>query len=199
MSSSPAAWTSIKLGTHTVRAGFDQNKVDSVNAGFITAGGSIWTYQKQSNPTAAAPLALAGPTPIDVATSGTGALAAQGYWVRQQIFNSATPVRSEQSAQYIKTDEVDKDCRSRSACAMSSSKNINGSGVTYLDMKNQISPRLGAAWDVNGDASMKVFGTAGRYYLQVPTAMACAAPAVRCLPARHSSYTGVDQTACRPA
>ncbi|WLI89993.1 TonB-dependent receptor [Massilia sp. R2A-15] len=182
-----------KIGSHTVRAGFDQNKLDSVNAGFITAGGSIWAYQKQSNPTVAAPLALAGPTPIAVATAGSGPLAAQGYWVRQQIFNSATPVRSEQSAQYIEDKwQVNKDVLVTVGLRDEQFKNINGSGVTYLDMKNQISPRLGAAWDVNGDASLKVFGTAGRYYLQVPTAIGVRGASRSLFTRQAFSYTGVD-------
>ena len=182
-----------KIGAHTVRAGFDQNKLDSVNAGFITAGGSIWAYQKQSNPTVAAPLALAGPTPIAVASAGSGALAAQGYWVRQQIFNSATPVRSEQSAQYIEDKwQVNKDVLVTVGLRDEQFKNINGAGVTYLDMKNQISPRLGAAWDVNGNASLKVFGTAGRYYLQVPTAIGVRGASRSLFTRQAFSYTGVD-------
>ena len=182
-----------KMGAHTLRAGFDQNKLDSVNAGFITAGGSIWAYQKQSNPTTAAPLALSGPTPIAVATAGAGPLAAQGYWVRQQIFNSATPVKSEQSAQYIEDKwQLNKDMLVTVGLRNEQFKNINGSGVTYLDMKNQISPRLGAAWDVNGDASLKVFGTAGRYYLQVPTAIGVRGASKSLFTRQAFSYTGVD-------
>jgi hypothetical protein len=182
-----------KIGAHTVRAGFDQNKLDSVNAGFITAGGSIWAYQKQSNPTTPAPLALSGPAPIAVATAGAGPLAAQGYWVRQQIFNSATPVRSEQSAQYIEDKwQLNKDLLVTLGLRNEQFKNINGSGTTYLDMKNQISPRLGAAWDVNGDASLKVFGTAGRYYLQVPTAIGVRGASRSLFTRQAFSYTGVD-------
>ena len=183
-----------KLGSHTLRAGLDHNKLDSINAGFITAGGSIWSYLKQTNPTVPSPLALSGPAPIAIATADPGnPLAAQGYWVRQQIFNSATPVRSEQSAQYIEDRwQVTKDLLLTAGLRDEQFKNINGSGTTYLDMKNQLSPRLGAAWDVNGDASMKVFGTLGRYYLQVPTAIGVRGASRSLFTRQAFTYTGVD-------
>jgi hypothetical protein len=53
-----------KLGAHTIRVGGDRNKLESV-AGFFRAGGSSWTFQRQLNPTVAAPLVGSGPTAID--------------------------------------------------------------------------------------------------------------------------------------
>ncbi len=46
-------------------------------------------------------------------------------------------------------------------------------------MKNQIAPRLSAVWDVNGDGSLKVYGSLGRYYLQMPTQVAARAASRR--------------------
>ncbi|HYD78751.1 MAG TPA: TonB-dependent receptor, partial [Paucimonas sp.] len=43
--------------------------------------------------------------------------------------------------------------------------NLNASGASFIKVDNTIAPRLGVTWDVNGDASMKVFGNAGRYYI----------------------------------
>lgn len=45
--------------------------------------------------------------------------------------------------------------------------NLNTSGESFIDIKNTWAPRLGFSWDINGDSTLKVFGTAGRYYIPV--------------------------------
>lgn len=45
--------------------------------------------------------------------------------------------------------------------------NKNGAGGTFVKQDNIWQPRLGFSWDVNGDSSMKVFGSAGRYSLPI--------------------------------
>ncbi len=45
--------------------------------------------------------------------------------------------------------------------------NRDQEGRTYIEQDNQIGPRIGLAWDVNGDGESKVFANAGRYYLPV--------------------------------
>jgi hypothetical protein len=47
--------------------------------------------------------------------------------------------------------------------------NRNAAGETYLKMDNQWGPRLGFSWDTSGDGTAKLFGTAGRYHLPLPT------------------------------
>jgi hypothetical protein len=181
-----------KLGTHTIRVGGDRNKLDSV-AGFFRAGGSSWTYQRQSNPTVAAPLVGSGPTPIAIANTGNGALAAQGYWASQTIFNSGTTIASEQTAQYIEDRwQATPNLLLSLGLRDEQYKNINSEGDAFLDMKKQYAPRLAAVWDVNGDSSLKVFGTAGRYYLQVPTSISVRAPSRSINTTQAFTYTGVD-------
>ena len=46
--------------------------------------------------------------------------------------------------------------------------NRNGNDVSFVKMKNQLAPRLQAAYDLKGDGRSKVFGSWGRYYLQIP-------------------------------
>ncbi|MEN9868766.1 MAG: hypothetical protein RL748_4356, partial [Pseudomonadota bacterium] len=70
--------------------------------------------------------------------------------------------------------------------------NSNGDGVKFIDVKNQIAPRLSASWDVNGDQSLKVFGSAGRYYLQLPTQVAARAASRSLSTVQEFTYTGVD-------
>ncbi len=182
-----------KLGKHTIRVGADRNKLSSV-AGFFRAGGSTYTYQRQANPTVAAPLVGSGPTPIAIATVTPGnPLAAQGYWVSQTIFNSGTAIASEQTAQYIE-DKWQITPRVLLSLGLRDEqyKNINSEGDAFLDMKKQYAPRLGGTWDVNGDATFKVFGTAGRYYLQVPTSISVRAPSRSINTTQAFTYTGTD-------
>jgi hypothetical protein len=59
-------------------------------------------------------------------------------------------------------------------------------------MKHELAPRLSASWDVNGDASLKVFGSAGRYYLQLPTQVAARAASRSTYTQQDFTYTGID-------
>ncbi len=45
--------------------------------------------------------------------------------------------------------------------------NLNGDGVSFVDAKDMLAPRLGFAWDVNSDGSAKVFANAGRYFIPI--------------------------------
>jgi hypothetical protein len=45
--------------------------------------------------------------------------------------------------------------------------NKNASGESFIKIDNQIAPRLGISWDVNGDGESKLFANYGRYHLPV--------------------------------
>ncbi|MDQ3270173.1 MAG: TonB-dependent receptor [Pseudomonadota bacterium] len=45
--------------------------------------------------------------------------------------------------------------------------NKNSDGASYIKIDDMLAPRLGFAWDMNGDARTKVFGNLGRYFLPV--------------------------------
>lgn len=45
--------------------------------------------------------------------------------------------------------------------------NKNADGKDFIKIKNTWAPRIGAAWDVNGNADLKVYGNLGRYYIPV--------------------------------
>ncbi|MBL0028874.1 MAG: TonB-dependent receptor [Rhodanobacteraceae bacterium] len=46
-------------------------------------------------------------------------------------------------------------------------ENRNSVGGTFVEIANTWAPRIGAAWDVKGDGSLKLFGNAGRYFIPV--------------------------------
>jgi outer membrane receptor protein involved in Fe transport len=155
-----------KLGNHTIRAGLDENRLSSVDAGLYRAGGGLWTYVRSSQP-ATTPIPLQN---VVVAPASGGGYGTQGYYVTETKFTSVTDAYSDQSAQYIEDRwQVTKNLLVTAGVRNEQFENRNGENQVFMDMKNQIAPRLAAAWDVNGDASFKVFGSAGRYFVQVPT------------------------------
>ncbi|MEJ7807297.1 MAG: hypothetical protein WKG03_15415, partial [Telluria sp.] len=177
-----------KIGNHTIRAGLDDNKLSSLNAGDFRAGGGVYNYFRTSTPTT--PIALSGTRQAVASGGGLGLL---GYYGRESIFNSVTNAYSDQSAQYIEDKwQVTKNLLVTAGIRNEQFTNKNGDGVAFMEMKNQIAPRLAASWDVNGDASTKVFGSLGRYHVQIPTHLAVRG-ASRSLNTRQEfTYTGVD-------
>ncbi|MGZ5202214.1 MAG: TonB-dependent receptor [Telluria sp.] len=184
-----------KIGKHTLRAGIDQSKLESTGAGQIISGGSTWSYRfaGSSNgsfdPTRAYSLSYSRKAVV----GSYGASGADGYIARQTIFNSITDASSKQNAQYIEDRyQATKDLLVTFGLRNDGYSNSNGDGQKFIDMSHQIAPRLSASWDVNGDASLKVFGSAGRYYLQLPTQVAARAASRSTYTAQDFVYTGVD-------
>ena len=177
-----------KLGNHTIRAGIDDNKLSSLNAGDIRAGGGLYIYRFTANPTT--PASLGG---IRVAVASGGGLGPQGYYGSEHILNTVTNAYSDQSAQYIEDRwQVTKDVLLTAGLRNEQFTNKNGDGVAFMDMKDQYAPRFSASWDVNGDASLKVFGSAGRYHVQIPTHLAVRGASRSLNTAQYFTYTGVD-------
>jgi hypothetical protein len=178
-----------KLGDHTIRGGLDKVTLDSSKIGQFNGGGGIWVYAKAADPTK--PIAF-GPQRVSPASGG--GLGTQGYYVSRRIFDSVTDAGSEQDARYIEDRwQVNKNLLITAGLRHEGFKNINGDGETFLEVKNIVSPRLSAAWDVNGDASLKVFGSAGRYALQIPTHLAVRGASRSTLTRQAFTYTGTDQ------
>lgn len=177
-----------KLGNHKIRAGFDNNKLESLAAGDVNAGGGIWFYDRTTTPNS--PISLAGQRVI---VGNFGGFGPQGYFVSRRLFDSSTNAYSNQNAQYLEDQwQVTKDVLVTLGLRNEGFENKNGDGQTFLEVKNFKSPRLAMSWDVNGDASLKVFGSAGRYALQIPTHLAVRG-ASRSLNTREFfTYTGTD-------
>ncbi len=178
-----------KLGDHTIRAGLDKVDLDSSEIGQIYGGGGWWQYQFTKTPTVPQSFGTQ-----KVAVASGGGLGTQGYYVLRRIFDSVTSAGSEQDARYIEDRwQVTKNLLVTAGLRHEGFKNINGDGETFLEVKNALSPRLSAAWDVNGDASLKVFGSAGRYALQIPTHLAVRGASRSTLTRQAFTYTGTDQ------
>lgn len=182
-----------KLGAqHTLRAGIDSNHIKAVN-GTESAGGGGWTYLKATNPGEI----LAGMTS---APNSTGSpLGALGYYVNEthQLVGSTPQVR--QAAQYIEDRfQVTKNLLVTFGLRNEQFKNTNQDDKPIIEKKRQLAPRFSAAWDVQGDASLKVFGTAGRYHLQIPANLAVRFAGGSLNTERYYTYTGVDPATGAP-
>jgi hypothetical protein len=186
-----------KLGDHTLRAGLDQNKISAGNAGLLVAGGSRWSYRKVASTDIFNSVPLSGGRPGVV--GNFGGFGTQGYYARQRMFTSVTDAAAEQSAQYLEDKwQVTKNLLVTGGIRNEAYSNSNGDGQKFIDMKHQVAPRLSASWDVNGDATLKVFGSAGRYYLQLPTQVAARAASRSTLTDQDFTYTGIDPVTGAP-
>lgn len=181
-----------KLGKHTLRAGLDHNDINSV-AGTSRAGGGVWSYGKVTNPTTDRPNPQAQPP----ATGG--GFGTDGYFVQRIKISGVSTPSVEQAAQYIEDRyQLTKDILITAGLRNEQFKNKNGDGQVYVSQTTQLAPRFGAAWDVNGDASFKVFGSAGRYHLQMPTNVAVRAAGSSLFTREYFTYTGVDPATGAP-
>jgi hypothetical protein len=182
-----------KISDHTLRFGLDKNDIESTNAGVFRAGGGAWTYRRVPGGTAGATtsqlLSLSRPAIV----ANFGGLGTQGYYVGKFEFSSVTPAKASQSAQYIEDRwQVTKNLLITAGLRNDQYNNTNGDGQKFIDMKNQMAPRLSASWDVAGDSSLKVFGSAGRYFLQLPTQVAARAASRSTYINQDFTYTGID-------
>ncbi|WP_342114115.1 TonB-dependent receptor [Pseudoduganella sp. OTU4001] len=180
-----------KLGDHTIRGGLDSNKMDITSAGLASSGGSLWTYRKVPAGRECSPVNLSGARPAVVCDFG--GFGTQGYYARQRVFSSITDAKADQTAQYLEDRwQFNKNLLLTFGIRNEAYSNTTGDGDKFIDMKNQWAPRLSASWDVNGDATMKVFGSAGRYYLQLPGQVAARAASRSTLTDQDFTYTGID-------
>lgn len=187
---------------HTLRAGIDNNRIRGVN-GTTSAGGNTWNYVRAADLGVSVPN---GYTMSPVQGGGLGAtctVAGQagvgGCYVLRNVQSVGAIPTVDQSAQYIEDRfQLTKDVLLTFGIRNEQYANKNTAGETFVEQKQQIAPRFAATWDVNGDASLKVFGTAGRYNLPLPANLAVrfAGPSVNTDTAY--TYTGVDPVTGAP-
>lgn len=183
-----------KMGNHTLRAGLDNNKAVSTGAGDAYAGGGLWTYLRELEngvPQTTRPIAGDG---NDIPALGQfGGLAGQGYYVSRTIYSTISNAFAGQDAQYLEDRwQVNKDVLLTLGVRREGFYNANQDGTKYIEMKNQIAPRANIAWDVNGDGTFKVFGSVGRYTVQIPTLVALRGANGSVYTTQYFAYSGTD-------
>lgn len=180
-----------QLGAHSLRAGIDDNKLKSVAAGDFTAGGGTWRFRKAANPSA---YTVAGQTfNLNSAGAAPTDLQKQGYVVLRTLFDDLTDAYSDQSAFYIEDRwQVNKKLQLTFGLRTEDYENRNHFNEAFISQKNQIAPRFAAAFDANGDGSLKLFGTMGRYFIQIPTHLAVRGASPSTTTDQVFGYTGID-------
>lgn len=147
-----------KLGDHTIRAGLDLDTWTSGVAGTVFTGVGHNNYYYRYYRVGASGSTVNGvrlaPGTEFVRTWDAGSGSAE-----YEVENSAFYV--EDSWQFTDNFLIYAGLRSEGFT------NTNASGEEFVSAKNNIAPRLGFSWDVNGDSTKKVYGTLGRYFIPV--------------------------------
>jgi hypothetical protein len=143
------------LGSHHIRAGLDLQNWKSALAG--NAGNSAGkTYAYATSTTGTVNFVPNAVPKNGQFVSTTSSYSTSGIY---EVLNDAKYIED--------TWRVAKNMVLYGGLRWESFINKNAEGTPFVDKKNLLAPRLGAAWDVNGDASLKIYGNAGRYYIPV--------------------------------
>ena len=180
---------SYQLGSHTISAGIDNQNSRAIDQGSQTSGpGYYWEYNRTTTPTVALIPNLGVGAPANYANGATG------YYAIQYVDSSIASVRSAQRAQYIE-DKWQVTDRWLLSLGLRNDQftDYNADGDAYIRQRSaQWAPRLGFSWDVNGDASFKVYGNAGRYYLGLPLNPALNAAGAYVATQQYFTYSGIS-------
>lgn len=169
------------LGDHTLTAGVDDIKFVAENEGQDQLVPRYVYNRLGSTGTAIVPGHVGKPN-----------AASNRYYVYELIFRTATSMELDQKAWYLEDRwQVSDNLLVSAGLRNDQFTNLNNFGEKYLDAKNQWAPRLGFAWDVNGDSTFKVFGNAGRYFLALPNNVAIRGASASTFTREYFNYTGI--------
>jgi TonB-dependent receptor-like protein len=179
-------------GDHTLVGGID-NQISRANSiGTQAPGpGYYWAFG-QTNPN----LSPAGGVPPTIGFAN----GAEGYYVSKNVSYHLSSVREVQRAQYLEDSwQVSDRWLVKLGVRSDQFQVYNPAGESFIkERKPQWAPRLGVSWDVNGDASFKVFANAGRYYLAMPLNPAAGAAAGYIETQQYYTYGGIDPATGNP-
>jgi outer membrane receptor for ferrienterochelin and colicin len=176
------------LGDHTLSAGIDNQVTKAIDQGSEASGpGYYWTYG-QADPNTPISTGLGVPATGGI-VNGQG-----GYYAVRHVVSSLASVRADQKAQYIEDKwQVNDQWLLSLGLRNDQFENYNREGDAYVTQhRPQWAPRLGFSWDVNGDASFKVYGNAGRYYLGLPLNPGLNAAGASLSTSQYFTYSGID-------
>lgn len=174
------------LNAHTIRAGYDGQKFLSVEAGgYLYSGGVYWRYFV---------------SPSGSVNGVANAVAPGAQYVRRRDGQNTSGVYDvSNTALYLEDSwKVNKNVLLYGGLCSETFDNKNGDGVSFVKADSLLAPRLGAAWDVNGDASLKLYANAGRYYIPVASNTNIRATRAEYSSQSFYSFTGMDPRTSAP-
>ncbi|HWS77529.1 MAG TPA: TonB-dependent receptor [Thermomonas sp.] len=142
-----------RLGSHQLRFGLDYERFASLRAGVSYTGGIYYRYFKRVTPITVRGVVI--PAGTDYVRTWDWRSTSGDF----KITNQAAYIEDSWQA----TDNLMLYLGLRGETF----ENKNADGIAFAESDTLWAPRLGFSWDVKGDASMKVFGNAGRYYIPV--------------------------------
>lgn len=168
---------------HTLAVGIDNITFKAENEGTAQVA-DRWIYGRLGSPGNISTTLGVG-NPYNAANPN-------GYYVYKYLFSTATSMSLEQKAYYLEDRwNLSKNFLLTLGLRNDEFTNKNNIGQAYMNAKNQWAPRIGAAWDVNGDGSMKAFGNAGRYFLAMPNSVAVRGASASTFTRDYYTYTGI--------
>ncbi|WP_163934742.1 TonB-dependent receptor [Paraferrimonas sp. SM1919] len=144
------------LGDHLVRVGYNSEVYDATSPGVKYSGDEYFRYV-----TADANENGCRINGVDQAC-GTETVRYRTYFTQTATF------KTENTAFFVEDSwQMTDDMLLYLGLRTEKFSNYAGSGEIFVESDNLFAPRLGFAWDVNGDSSAKLFASLGRNYIPV--------------------------------
>ena len=189
------------LGDHTLTGGLDWTELEGADQGWSQVA-DAWVYGKVGNenanlssslgvgPTGIVPGSCNG-TPNQANANGTSTNC--GYNVYRLRYFDSTSMSNKQKAYYLEDKwQISDNFLLTLGLRADTYQNFSDAGTKFVDSGTQWQPRVGFAWDVNGDSSFKVFGNGGRYFLNMPNAVAIRGVSASTFTREYYTYTGIN-------
>jgi hypothetical protein len=144
-----------KLGDHLLRFGLDHEENTSDYSRYYPGPGAAFYNIYYGTPGTTIP---------------NGGIVPDGYtaYVRARRNEIAGVFKTVDGAYYIEDNwNITPTFLLNAGVRLDAFDNQDGSGRSYIKTSDQLAPRLGFSWDMNGDGSTKLFGNLGRYFLPV--------------------------------
>lgn len=143
------------LGDHTIRFGYNDELYESTSPGVKYSGDIYYRYRTAHENNGCRINGVDLPCGTEV--------------VRIREYNTQTATFAvENTAWYIEDNwQVTDDIMLYGGLRGETFTNKDGNGDVFLESDNLIAPRIGFAWDIDGDSTRKLSATLGRYYIPV--------------------------------